>query len=303
MNAIFTVGVSASGKSTWAKEYCRVTGAYEINRDDIRTLILMNEGSIDHPSQLWTKWNFKRESEVDAFIESSLKFCIANKLDVVFSNTNLNVGRLNKSIKEMEDLGFIVLFKYFPIDEISVAIKRDRKRSPNVGESVIKSQWKQWLALGESVTGIKQYVADKTKPKAIVIDIDGTVAKMVNRGPFEWHKVDTDVPIDHTISFIQSYEFDNYDTQIIFLSGRDSVCREKTVAWIDKHIGIFDYQLYMREANDNRRDRIIKSELFWEHIADKYNVVAAFDDRKQMVHFWTDIGVPLFNVGNVYDDF
>lgn len=33
---IFTVGLPASGKSTWAKQYCKDTGAFQVERDQIR---------------------------------------------------------------------------------------------------------------------------------------------------------------------------------------------------------------------------------------------------------------------------
>lgn len=36
MKAIVTIGIPCSGKSTWAEEYCKKTGALEINRDNIR---------------------------------------------------------------------------------------------------------------------------------------------------------------------------------------------------------------------------------------------------------------------------
>jgi len=304
MKAIFTVGCSASGKSTWARDFCKITGSMEINRDNIRIAILMDEGSITDPAYLWTKWNFKREAEVSKRADELIEFCVKNELDIVFSDTNLSAGRLNAQMKRMTDLGYEVEIKYFAVADIDVLIKRDRMRVPSVGESVIRKQWLQWLSLGEEVTGIKKYVANKELPPAIVVDIDGTVAKMVNRGPFDWGKVDQDGVNPHVADTIQCL-WRNTMLQVIFLSGRDSVCREKTIEWIKKNVCNInpDDQLFMRKEGDCRKDRIIKDELFWEHVAPNYNVVAAFDDRRQMIQYWTDIGVPLFNVGNYYEDF
>lgn len=306
MKAIFTVGVSASGKSTWAREHCKATGAVEINRDDGRTAILMDEGAITDPAYLWTKWNFKREKEVNDYVDGLIKFCVEYNFDIVFSDTNLNRGRLKSQIARMKSLGYDCEIKYFPVDDIDVVIKRDKNRVPSVGESVIRKQWLQWLDLGEAVTGIKKYVPDTSKPRCVVVDIDGTVAKMVDRGPFDWSKVGNDLPRMHVLDAVSGLELIG-GCAVIFLSGRDSVCRKETEDWIKTHFDPFFFveggQLFMRAAGDCRKDRVIKDELFWKHVAPRYNVVAAFDDRRQMVEYWTDIGVPLFNVGNCYDDF
>lgn len=305
MKAIFTVGCSASGKSTWAREFCSVEGFVEINRDNIRTSILMDEGAIDDPAYLWTKWNFKREGEVTKRADELVGFCVENKLSIVFSDTNLNPKYLREGMKKMKDLGYDVEVTCFPVDDIDVLIKRDKGRVPSVGEAVIRKQWQQWLQLGEGVTGIKKYVPNKELQRAIVVDIDGTVAKMVNRGPFDWGKVGQDVINPHVVHVIRSLWYDDATLRVIFLSGRDSVCRQQTIDWIHGKmmLPIREDQLYMRKEGDCRKDRLVKDELFWEHVAPNYNVVAAFDDRRQMIQYWTDIGVPLFNVGNVYEDF
>ena len=306
MKAIFTVGVSASGKSTWAREYCAKSqgSVMEINRDNVRTKILMDEGSITDPAYLWTKWDFKREKEVNRIIDGLVEHCLDNRIDIVFSDTNLNQGRLKEQMNRMQQLGYETEIKVFRVDDIDVVIKRDQKRVPSVGESVIRKQWLQWLELGEEITGIKRYVPNENLPACIVIDIDGTVAKMVNRGPFEWDKVGSDLPRSHVFAAVTGLEL--YDgCRPIFLSGRDSICREETFKWLQINFDktIEQDQLFMRAEGDMRKDRIIKDELFWKHVAPNYNVVAAFDDRRQMVQYWTDIGVPLFNVGNVYEDF
>lgn len=300
MKATFTVGVSASGKSTWAKEESKRTKSMIICRDDIRADILREAKADFEIRDLWKLWNFKREKEVNVAIEDMIQFAKLNGLSVIFADTNLNKDRLRESINKMTALGFETEVKYFPIDDISVAIKRDAKREPSVGESVIKKQWLQWLELGEDITGIRRYVSDNNLPSAIVVDIDGTVAKMKNRGPFEWDKVGQDEP---RYSVIAPVELLGEYCEVIFLSGRDGCCEEATRKWLNTHVDVDSYKLFMRSPGDMRKDRIIKSELFWEHVAPFYNVVGVYDDRKQMIEFWQDTGVELFNVGNTYEDF
>jgi hypothetical protein len=42
----------------------------------------------------------------------------------------------------------------------------------------------------------------------------------------------------------------------------------------------------MRAEKDNRKDSIIKRELFDKHIRDKYHVDFVLDDRDQVVRMW-----------------
>jgi hypothetical protein len=42
----------------------------------------------------------------------------------------------------------------------------------------------------------------------------------------------------------------------------------------------------MRKNNDQRKDSIIKFELFENHIKDKYYVELVVDDRQQVVDMW-----------------
>ena len=303
MKAIFTVGVSASGKTTWAKEYCKETRSVNINRDDIRTSILISEGSISDPAYIWTKWSFKRESEVNSVVNDQIMKAKQIGADVVFSDTNLNQGRLKSAIEKMESLGYECEVKYFVIPGVDVAIKRDRKRSPCVGENVIRNQWKQWLALGEEVTGIRPYIKNKNLPTAIVVDIDGTIADYGDhRGPFEWDKVHLDDPRREIISIVRAMRADT-KAKVIVLSGRDSICRAATLDWIEKFVHFDDFELYMRPHSSMEKDRIVKEKLFFDHVADRFSVMFAIDDRKQMIHFWNDIGVTCVNVGSPYDEF
>jgi len=54
----------------------------------------------------------------------------------------------------------------------------------------------------------------------------------------------------------------------------------------------------MREVGDMRKDRIVKLELFNEHIRHNYRVVAVWDDRKQVVEMWRALGLTVFHVAD-----
>jgi hypothetical protein len=56
-------------------------------------------------------------------------------------------------------------------------------------------------------------------------------------------------------------------------------------------------KLLMRQAEDTRKDSIIKLELFNEVKLDYY-VVGVFDDRNQVVELWRDLGLQCYQVAD-----
>ena len=91
--------------------------------------------------------------------------------------------------------------------------------------------------------------------------------------------------------------------KVIFLSGRDSISREKTKNWLLKYFQIDDAQLLMRPEGNTIKDCVIKSDLFFDYVADNYCVDFVIDDRKQIVRKWTDIGLKVIDVGVIYEEF
>jgi hypothetical protein len=61
-------------------------------------------------------------------------------------------------------------------------------------------------------------------------------------------------------------------------------------------------ELLMRKTGDNRKDSIIKKEIFMEHVQNKYFIEFILDDRNQVVDMWrNDLQLPCFQV--YYGDF
>jgi len=145
----------------------------------------------------------------------------------------------------------------------------------------------------------EMYVPDSTKPLAVMVDLDGTIAKMTDRGPFEWDRVGEDEPVTNVIAVVEAMARAGY--KVIFVSGRDGSCALQTGMWIDTYYHE-DYEgLYMRPAKDNRKDNIVKLEIFDKYIRHNYNVVTVFDDRDQVVRMWRSIGLTCMQVE--YGDF
>ena len=313
--AIITIGISASGKSTfadaWVKEKygCRI----EVNRDQIRALFV--EAVQNRGPFTWAKWNWKDEKEVSAQASKLLERAVNANLDVICSDTNLNPVHRNKLIEVLQTHGYEIEIKEFPID-IETAWKRDAARLNGVGHSVIAKQHEQFIEymcskmhysntdkpIDFPKNDYPKYIPDVSKPKCILVDIDGTLAHMNGkRSAFEWDKVgldDCDEMVKSVVNAWSSYDAD----KVIILSGRDGVCEPETRQWLNDN-GIDYNNLIMRKPNDMRKDTIVKEEIFWRDIASNYNVQFVIDDRPCVIRLWQRIGLKTFAVGNQHIEF
>lgn len=288
MKAVITVGISASGKTTWAKEQ---KNFHDVNRDWIRFNIVSPESTQEN-----YKFSKSRENEVTKIQEQMVMNAHGMSQNVIISDTNLNPSIRNKWEKLLTELGYEVEIKEFPIT-LEEAYKRDSLRTNGVGQNVIYSQYQKWL----EYKGRKTYVPDESKPKAILFDIDGTLAQMEGRSPFAWDKVGTDSVKELIKAMAVGYDQQGY--LVICVSGRDGVCYDDTQLWLHKNEIPYWY-LFMREEGDMRKDTIIKEEIFWNKIADDYNVVGVVDDRPSVVRMWHELKIPnIICVGNPWVEF
>jgi len=142
-----------------------------------------------------------------------------------------------------------------------------------------------------------------TLGKAIICDIDGTVALMHgNRTPFEWMKVDTDLPNQWVIDLLCAYTYGN-DITVLFLSGRSEECYDLTLDWLNEHVmhGYMEphgFKLFMRPVDQLfEKDAKIKYEFYHGYIKPYYDVQFVIDDRKQVVDMWRNVaGLPVAQV-------
>lgn len=292
MKAVITVGVSASGKSTYAAELVK-QGFTEINRDWIRFNLVK-------PGQNWSNYKFNKtnEGEVTKIHGQMIMEAYVRGDNIVISDTNLNAGRREALASTLKGLGYEVEIKPFYVSR-ETAIKRDNLRANGVGQDVIYRQIGQWNEFVDRVT----YVPDESLPKAVIFDVDGTIAEMNGRGPFDWHRVGEDKPREFVIQMLRNYAQMGY--VIIVCSGRSDECAAQTSFWLDKHVGhMFWHHLWMRRAGDYRKDNAVKEEIFWTHIAHRYNIVACVDDRPQMIRLWHELKIPnVIAVADPYIEF
>ena len=75
---------------------------------------------------------------------------------------------------------------------------------------------------------------ESEKINAIIVDLDGTLAILNSRGPFEWENVENDNLNQPIAELMVMYQKNGYKT--IILSGRDEVASEKTIQWLNHHL-------------------------------------------------------------------
>jgi hypothetical protein len=113
--------------------------------------------------------------------------------------------------------------------------------------------------------------------------------------------VDQDRPRNQIIELVQGYHDCGY--KIIFMSGRDGSCRELTEMWL-ADMGLDNYELFMRPEGSFEKDVVVKERLFWEDVADNYNVKVVVDDRPTVVRLWHELGIQnVICVGNPWKEF
>lgn len=275
---IILKGLPASGKSTWAKEQVKkYPGQYKrINKDDLRAML---DGG--H----YSKGNEKFIVTVrDLLIMAALN---AGK-HVIVDDTNLNPIHESR-IRNIVFPDTVIEVKFFEVD-VDEAIRRDAKREASVGRDVILKMYNEFL---KPEAPVIEY--DKSLEDAVIVDVDGTLAHMVDRGPYDWKRVGEDKLCQEVSELVEHYKWDAY--KIIVVTGRDGSCEQETRQWLDKHHVPYD-ELYIRPAGNNEQDAIIKRRIYDEHIKGKYNVRVVIDDRDQVVRMWRSLGLKCIQVAD-----
>ncbi|WP_063023870.1 phosphatase domain-containing protein [Nocardia niwae] len=196
---------------------------------------------------------------------------------------------------------------------VDECVRRDAARGAaggrSVGEAAIRElakrfPRKQWPKIEPSPDLFffpEVYVPDESLPPAWIADVDGTVAeKAPDRDIYDYARVHEDIPIAHTVTVVQKLAA---DSAIIVLSGRTDDCRTETADWLRAN-GVPFTELHMRRTGDMRPDYKVKSEIFDQHIRNRFRVLGVFDDRLSVCRAWSRMGLPLMRLGKPdHDDF
>ncbi len=277
MKIIILKGLPGSGKTTWAKEYQKKhPDTKRVNKDELRAMI--DDG----------KWSRENEKEVIGIRDGLVCRWIARDLDIIVDDTNF-APEHEKSLREIAKEGGYEVEVKLVDTPLAECIARDAKRPKPVGEKVIRDMHNKYLK-----TAPETAPYNPSLPDAIICDIDGTLAHMVNRSPFDWHRVGED-GLDENVAAILSASATFMGCKVLLVSGRDEVCFRETEDWLKKY-SIYHDRLFMRAPGDNRKDTIIKQEILDREIRGKYNIAFVLDDRDQVVQMWRENGLKCLQV-------
>lgn len=303
LEVILTVGIPASGKSTWAKSVVAQDphNWVRINNDDIRTMI---NGS---------QWSRETEKLVATIRMSMLREALKRNRSVIIDNLNITSDHWKQTLMECQHINkdMTVSEKVFFVDlETAIARNAQRIGTAKLETNVLMTWWKKSGGEGlsrrvgktEVLTRKCQkkewepMVQDPSLPKCVVFDNDGTISLLNGRNPYDASTSDNDLPHLHVIECLKLYHSAGY--KIIFFSGREEKDRAPTERFYAKHFPEVKYELYMRPTGSMEKDVIIKERMFEQVIKDKYFLSAWVDDRQQVCRFVYEMGLPLFRVND-----
>jgi uncharacterized HAD superfamily protein len=135
-------------------------------------------------------------------------------------------------------------------------------------------------------------------PKAIIIDLDGTLTNVDHRifhvkaNPKNWEGfhglMNKDIINQWCLNILINFQEKGY--KILFLTGREEHYREKTLNWLKDHNISFE-TLWMRKTKDPRPDEVFKKEIYETFIKDQFDVEFILEDRLKVVKMWREIGL------------
>lgn len=277
---IILKGLPASGKSTWAREQVEKSNGQikRVNKDEIREML--DNG----------KWSKEREKFVLFVRDQTIKQALVDGNTIIVDDTNLHPKHV-EAIQEMANefhagLEINDSFLAVPLRE---CIRRDALRPKPVGRDVINRMARQF-----GVGTPEPYPSDHNLPSCIICDLDGTLAHMGSRNPYDASTCEQD-KVDFTIVSVLNHFKDTFGDKIFIFSGREDKYSAESLRWLER-FEIPCHALVMRETGNSEKDVIIKQRMFEKYIRGKYNVRVVFDDRQQVVDGWRDLGLTVWQV-------
>ena len=292
---LILIGAPGSGKSTFAKYFIRTEENWmRICRDDFRTM---------HFS--YSNLSPREESSITDMINGAITELLKRRTNVLIDATHCKAEYINHYIEKFNHLDDIS-FKVFDLDAQTIAERCD-KRNKETGKYISQSVQSKYIkelhtlkkdfdfSIRPKVDKRERLIhQDTSLPKAIICDLDGTLALMNDRNPFDASHADEDRLNESVASTLRLFSKNDY--QILLVSGREDKFKEPTIKFLEKHNINYD-RLLMRKSKDYRKDSIVKREIYEGTIIGKYYIEFVLDDRDQVVDMWRkELGLSCFQV-------
>lgn len=299
-------GLPASGKSTFARKLIDENkGAWKrLNKDELRAMLDNSQHSVAN------------EKFVERVRDMMLVEALKEGKHVVIDDTNLSdrpVERIQQVVgRYKKETGQEVKTEFKTMEtSLEECLARDEVREKKVGRDVIMRMYNDHIAKEKLPTNTTKKTIDLSKrgphyqpqddtlPPAILCDLDGTLAIIHDRSPFDSVRCETDLLNEPIAEIVKNYAASG--VKIILMSGRDEAARRPTINWLAYNRIPYD-ALFMRAEGDGRKDSVVKKELYETHVKGQFFVKFVLDDRNQVVDLWRlELGLPCLQVN--YGDF
>lgn len=134
---------------------------------------------------------------------------------------------------------------------------------------------------------------DPSLPNAVVVDLDGTLADLDGRSPYDTHLCAGD-RVNPTVAALAAQP----GRHVVVCTGRSEQHRQATESWLAANGVRYDL-LLMRPADDpDSSDADVKERLYRTHVEGRMNVDYVLEDRDRVVDRWRSLGVACLQVAD-----
>lgn len=313
--AIITIGVSSSGKTTFANKAVKESRGklVNINRDDTRKSLFSLSS--------WANYNFSasREMLVTKVCMDKIRASYETGRDVIVSDTNLNKFHLTNLVYDLKDVGYEQIeFVIFDVEKSEILRRNDMRGPWKLNKTIIDGMFERFNDIVPKV--LKKYskssaynvfvhttrnkdvpVFDVDLPTCVIVDIDGTVMQHDDsvRCVYDMTKVDLDTPRQNVVDVVNMLAERH---TIVFLSGRygdaGGEAYTKTLnSFIDNDIA-FD-EINLKPESERMRNTVeFKREFILNNLAKRYNPILALDDNGRVCDMMRNLGIETWQVQN-----
>ena len=236
------VGIPGSGKSTYAKQVIAKDPSnwVRVNNDDLRAMMNGSVWSADYEKMITDARNY--------LIRDALK----RGKNVIIDNLNINRRHFDDVCKIAKSVNAdIQVFEKAFYIELEEAMERNSKRegAARVPDDVMKKWWKEsggkqfkffkprveiYQERRGNAPAVEAPAWDDSLPTAVLCDLDGTLALIHGRSPYDASDCDIkDLPNWPVIETVIAHW--KAGRSIIFCSGREDKYRPETIRFIEKY--------------------------------------------------------------------
>lgn len=305
-------GLPGSGKTTYAQREVSEGEAVVLSRDSLRDML--------HPTGHGGVLDGAEEVLISDTLRAMAVRLLGDGKEVVIDATNLRDKYVREWLTLAHGRGHDIDIVDFRAEPLETCLENNANRERQVPEHVIRDMHQRFIKGRDLAANNEEIVRDVLAgtpakpelepapeydlalPDAYIWDLDGTLAiKHPGRDIYDGSKAHLDTvshPVADVLEILHDLPVHGGGPHRIYCTGRGEWDRAVTEAWLERHFN-FDPacgDLLLMRQNKGRADWKEKLDLYNEHIRGKYNVLACFDDRDQVVRLWRELGLTCFQV-------